>query len=61
METVITDCPEYLVGGVLGSLSCLVQRRRFDPPLTRIISGRGDFSLGVNMGSDSISPNNSFG
>ena len=26
----------------------------FDPPLRRIFSGRRDFSLGVNMGSDSI-------
>ena len=31
--------------------------RGFDPPLGRIFSDRGDFSLGVNMGSDSIPPN----
>ena len=31
------------------------QRRRFDPPLGTF-SGRGDFSLGVNMGSNSIPP-----
>ena len=31
------------------------QRRGFDPPL-RTISGRGDFSLGVNMSSSSIPP-----
>ena len=41
---------------VLGSLSCLMQRRGFDTPLERNFSGRGDFSLGVNMGSDSITP-----
>ena len=33
---------------------CL-QRRGFDPPLGTF-SGRGDFSLGVNMGSSSIPP-----
>ena len=31
------------------------QCRRFDPPLGTF-SGRGDFSLGVNMGSNSIPP-----
>ena len=31
------------------------QRRGFDSPLGKF-SGRGDFSLGVNMGSNSISP-----
>ena len=36
------------------------QRRGFDPPLGTF-SGRGDFSLGVNMGSNSIPPKNSFG
>ena len=41
-------------GSVLGSLSCLVRRRGFDILLGRIFSGRGDFSLGVDMGSDSI-------
>ena len=34
--------------------------RGFDPPLGTF-SGRGDFSLGVNMGSNSIPPKNSFG
>ena len=36
------------------------QRRGFDPPLGTV-SGSGDFSLGVNMGSNSIHPKNSFG
>ena len=31
------------------------QRRGFDPPLGKFF-GRGDFSLGVNMGSNSIPP-----
>ena len=31
------------------------QRRGFDPPMGTF-SGRGDFSLGVNMGSNSIPP-----
>ena len=31
------------------------QRRSFDPPLGTF-SGRGDFSLGVDMGSNSIPP-----
>ena len=44
------------VGGVLGSLSCLKRRRGFHHPLRRIFLGRGDFSLGVNMGSGSIRP-----
>ena len=39
----------------LGSLSCVMQRRGFDPPLGKF-SGRGDFSLGVNMDSNSIPP-----
>ena len=43
------------VGSVLGSLSCLMQRRGFDPPLRRIFR-RVDFFLGVNIGSDSIPP-----
>ena len=42
------------VGKVLGSLSCVMQRRGFDPPLRGIFSGRGDFSLGGKTGSDSI-------
>ena len=29
--------------------------RGFDPPLRRMFSGKGDFSLGVNIGSDSSS------
>ena len=38
--------------------SCVMQRRGFDPPLRRFFSRQrgGDFSLGVNMGSDSYSP-----
>ena len=32
-----------------------ITRRGFDPPLGKF-SGRGDFSLGVNMGSNSIPP-----
>ena len=32
----------------------LMQRRGFDPPTGENFSGKGDFSLGVNMGSDSI-------
>ena len=40
------------VGSVLGSLSCLMQCHGFDSPLRRILSSRGDFSLGVNMDSD---------
>ena len=48
---------EQLVGIVLGSLSCLMQRRGFEPPLRRIFfCSRDDFSLGVNMGSDSVPP-----
>ena len=31
-----------------------MQGRGFDPLLRRIFSGRGDFSLGVNIGSDPI-------
>ena len=47
--------PEQLIGSVLGSLSCLMQRPRFNPPLRRTfpVELRG-FSLGVNMGSNSI-------
>ena len=40
--------------------ACCPQRRGFDPPLGTF-SGRGDFSLGVNIGSNSIPPKNSFG
>ena len=40
--------------------ACCPQRSGFDPPL-ETFSGRGDFSLGVNMGSNSIPPKNSFG
>ena len=28
--------PEWLIGSVLGSLSCLMLRRKFDPPLRRM-------------------------
>ena len=42
--------PEQLVGSVW---ACCPKRRRFDPPPGKF-SGRGDFSLGVNMGSNSI-------
>ena len=41
----------------LRSLSCEMQCHGFNPILRRIFSGRGDFSLGVNMGSDSIPQN----
>ena len=37
--------PEQLVGRVLGSLSCLMQRRGFDPPLGRIFPVEGIFPL----------------
>ena len=40
---------------VLGLAVHTAQRRGFDPPLGTF-SGRGDFSLGVNMGSNSIPP-----
>ena len=33
-----------------------MQRRGFDPPLERFFLGRGDFSSGVNLGSDLIPP-----
>ena len=49
------------VGSVLGSLSCLMQRCGFYPPLRRIFPVEGIFPLGVIMGSDSIPPKNSFG
>ena len=42
-----------IVGSVLGSLSCLMQHRVSDPPLT---SGREDFPLWVNIVSDPILP-----
>ena len=48
---------EQLIGSVLGSLSCLMQPHGFDPPLRIIFPVDRIFSLGVNMGSDSISPN----
>ena len=35
--------PLYLTGGVLGSLSCLMQCSGFDPPLGRILSIEGIF------------------
>ena len=40
------------VGSVLGSLSCLMQRRGFDPPLRKTIAVEGIFP----MGSDSTTP-----
>ena len=42
--------PEQLVGSVWARCP---QRRGFDPPLGKF-SGRGDFPLGVNLGSNSI-------
>ena len=48
--------PGYLVGSVFDSLSCLTQRRGFDPLLRRFFSGKGFFSLGVNTGADSPPP-----
>ena len=45
---------------VVFGLAVCPQRRGFDPPLGKF-SGRGDFSLGVNVGSNSIPPKNSFG
>ena len=43
------------------TLSCLMERRGFDPPLRRIfVPVEGIFSLRVYMGSDSI-PQKSFG
>ena len=44
------------MGTVLGLLSCLMQRRGFNPPLRKVFPVEGIFSLGVNMGSDSIPP-----
>ena len=45
-------------GSVLGSLSCLMQHHGFDSPLRRFFFFfffcKGDFSLGVNMDSDSF-------
>ena len=49
--------PEYLVGSVWAHCP---QRRGFDFPMGKF-SGRGHFSLGVNMGSNSIPQKNSFG
>ena len=37
--------PGLLVGSVLGSLSCLMQRRGFHPPLKRILPVEGIFPL----------------
>ena len=34
---------EYLVDSVLGSLSCVMQRHGFDPPLRRIFMVEGFF------------------
>ena len=44
---------EWLVGSVLGSLSYLMQRLWFDPPLGRIFPVEGIFPLEF-VGSDSI-------
>ena len=41
------------VGSVFGSLSSVMQRHRFNPPLS-VRSGRGNISVEVNMGSDSF-------
>ena len=58
----VSEVRNSSAGSVFSSLSNLMQRGGFDPPLRRIFSSRGDFSLGANMGSDSIPPKkNSFG
>ena len=44
------------VGRVLGSLSCLMQRLGFDPPVRRFFPVEEMFSFGDNMGSDPIPP-----
>ena len=49
---IITVGPEWLVGSVWARCP---QRHGFDPSLGKF-SGRGDFSLGFNMGSNSIPP-----
>ena len=53
----LREMPFDLLGGRNSSVGSAwarcPQRRRFDPPLGTF-SGRGDFSLGVNMGSNSI-------
>ena len=36
---------EQFAGSVLGLLSCVMQRRRFDPPLRRIFLVEGIFPL----------------
>ena len=48
--------PEQLVGSVWARCP---QRRGFDPPLGKF-SREGDFSLGVNMASNSIPPKQLF-
>ena len=47
----VTGARSNSVGSVLGSLSCLMLRHGFDPPLSLRLRG---FSLGVNMGPESI-------
>ena len=51
-QTKVLDTWKGAVGSVWARCP---QRRGFDPPLGKF-SGRGDFSLGVNMGSNSIPP-----
>ena len=58
----IHTCRRFISGSLRGRNSSVgsawarcPQRRGFDPPLG-IFSGSGDFSLGVNMGSNSIPP-----
>ena len=55
-----TDGPEWLVGSVLGSLSCLMQHRGFGTPLGRIFSVEGIFPLELIWILTPFSPN-SFG
>ena len=49
--------PEQIIGRVLGSLDAVSWVRSSSQ---ENFSGRGDFSLGVNMVSDSISPQKLF-
>ena len=50
-HTVIELLPglEWLVGSVLGSRSCLMQRRGFDAPLGIIFPAEGIFPLEVTL------------
>ena len=45
--------PEYLIGSMLGSLSCLMQHHEIAPPLRKMFLVEGIFPL-VNMGFNSI-------